>query len=76
MRRCAALLVVNPETNQKEWKLFHNPTIGDLYLLRNKGAIIMRQTISKYGNGTIKFWITDMGTIVIERIDFKGLPNE
>jgi hypothetical protein len=70
MKRCAAILEWNPLSNKEEWRIINNPTIGDIHSLRNKGAIIMRQIIRRYGNEIHKDWVVDSGTIVTSRIDF------
>ena len=70
MKRCAAILEWNPLSNKEEWRIINNPTIGDIHSLRNKGAIIMRQIIRRYGNEIHKDWVVDSGAIVTSRIDF------
>ena len=70
MKRCAMLLEWNPELKKEEWRIIHNPTIGDIYNLRNRGAIILRQVVRRYGKEIHKDWVTDAGQLVVSRIDF------
>ena len=65
------LLEWNPETRREEWRLIENPTIGDIRRLRNKGAIILRQVIHKYGHEIHKDWVTDNGRSVVSSIEYK-----
>lgn len=64
------LLEWNPETKKEEWRLIENPTIGDIRSLRNKGAIILRQIVKRYGREVHKDWVSDNGRVVVSRIDF------
>jgi len=70
MKRSAAILEWNQKTNKEEWRIIDNPTIGDIYSLRQKGAIIMRQIIERHGNEIHKYWVTDSGKIVVHRTDY------
>lgn len=74
--RCAALLVTVVRNNQKveEWRLYHNPTIGEVRSLREKGAIIMRKLSHRVGNQVDSVWISDNGREIVVRTDF--LPKE
>lgn len=64
------LLEWNPETKREEWRVIHNPTIGDIHSLRNRGAVILRQVIHRYGSEIHKDWLTENDHIVVSRIDF------
>ena len=68
-KRCAALLVTN-EKGQEEWRIYSNPTIGEIQSLRRKGAIIMRQVVERHGNQIDRTWITDHGLSVIVSTEF------
>lgn len=70
MKRCAMLLEKNPTTGREEYRIINNPTIGDIYSLRQKGAIILRQIVQRYGNEVHKTWVTDAGIPVVVSIDF------
>lgn len=70
MKRCAMLLEWNPETRREEWRIIENPTIGDIRSLRNKGAIILRQVVTRHGNEIHKEWTADNGRVAVIRIDF------
>lgn len=64
MKRCAAILV------KGEWVIINDPTIGDIYRLRQRGAIIMRLVVHRYGNEIHSDWTTESGRVVTSRIDF------
>lgn len=68
-RRCAALLVPN-EKGQEEWRIYKDPTIGDIHSLRGKGAIIMRQIVERHGNQVDYTWVTEGGMPVVVRTEF------
>ncbi len=68
-KRCAALLVTN-EKNQEEWRIYANPTIGEIQSLRRKGAVIMRRVSERYGNQVDHVWITDSGIPVVISTEF------
>lgn len=68
-KRCAALLVTN-EKGQEEWRIYKDPTIGDIQSLRQRGAIIMRQLVERHGNQVDHTWVTDSGREVVVRTDF------
>jgi len=70
MKRCAAILERNQETGKEEWRIINNPTIGDIYNLRQRGAIIMRQLVERCGNEVHKKWVTDSGVVVVHRTDY------
>jgi hypothetical protein len=70
MKRCAAVLERNQETGKEEWRFYHNPTIGDIRRLRQRGAIVMRQLVERYGNEVHKRWVTDSGVVVVHRTDY------
>jgi len=70
MKRCAAILEKNQETGKEEWRIINNPTIGDIHSLRQRGAIIMRQVVERYGNEVHKYWVTDSGRVVTHRTDY------
>lgn len=70
MKRCAAILERNQETGKEEWRFINNPTIGDIYSLRQRGAIIMRQLVERCGNEIHKRWVTDSGRVVVHRTDY------
>jgi len=70
MKRCAAILERNQDTGKEEWRIIDNPTIGDIYNLRQRGAIIMRQLVERCGNEIHKRWVTDSGRVVVHRTDY------
>lgn len=70
MKRCAAILERNQETGKEEWRIIDNPTIGDIYNLRQRGAIIMRQLVERCGNEIHKRWVTDSGRVIVHRTDY------
>lgn len=70
MKRCAAILEKNQENGKEEWRFYHNPTIGDIHSLRQRGAIIMRQLVERFGNEVHKRWVTDSGTVVVHSTDY------
>lgn len=70
MKRCAAIFEWNHLTKKEEWRFINNPTIGDIYCLRQKGAIIMRQIIERHGNEIHKYWVTDSGRVIVHRTDY------
>ncbi len=70
MKRCAAILERNQETGREEWRIINNPTIGDIHNLRQRGAIIMRQVVERFGNEVHKKWVTDSGAVVTHSTDY------
>jgi len=70
MKRCAAILERNQETGKEEWRFIHNPTIGDIHNLRQRGAIILRQLVERFGNEVHKKWVTDSGVVVVHSTDY------
>jgi hypothetical protein len=68
-KRCAMLLLPN-EKGQEEWRIYSNPTIGEIQSLRRKGALILRQVVERHGNQVDRTWITDNGLPVIVSTDF------
>ena len=63
MKRCAFIFENN------EWRLISGLTIGDVALLRRRGAIILHQTIRRYGDEIHKNWVSDSGKVVVRRIE-------
>lgn len=71
-KRCAALLVTN-EKGQEEWRIYKDPTIGEMQSLRRKGAICMRQLVERHGNQVDRTWITDAGVPVVTSTEFLSI---
>lgn len=63
-KRCAAIL------EQGEWRIIHDPTIGDIRSLRRKGAIILHQIREKHGNEIHKMWVTDEGLAAVHSTEY------
>lgn len=70
MKRCAAILEKNQRTGKEEWRIINNPTIGDIHNLRQRGAIIMRQVVERFGNEIHKTWVTDSGIAVVHSTEY------
>ena len=69
IKHCGAFIVIN-ELNQEEWRIASHPTIGDLRLLRQRGAVILHRITQRFGNEIRKTWITDTGIPVVVTSDF------
>ncbi len=74
-RRCAALLVTVEKDGKKteEWRIYKDPTIGEMQSLRRKGAIVMRQVVERHGNQVDRTWITDSGLPVVVSTEFLSI---
>lgn len=71
-KRCMALLVtvVKDGRQLEEWRIYSNPTIGEMRSLRQKGAIGMKRITERHGNQIDHTWVSDCGTPVVIHTEF------
>jgi hypothetical protein len=71
-KRCVALLVsvIKDGRQVEEWRIYNNPTIGEMRSLREKGGIGMFQVVERHGNQIDKTWVSDSGMPVVVSTEF------
>lgn len=63
MRRVLAYHTPGPDGG--EWGFVDNPTIGEVRLGREKGALVLRRVVERKGNRLYGAWVTDGGRAVV-----------